>query len=86
MVKRINIAFPEETIKELNRIVPSGSRSRLVVAAVDEKLDELKREEATKEFEKARNKHTSFGFIKSKEDAIAWVKKLRKESNRLENY
>jgi CopG family transcriptional regulator/antitoxin EndoAI len=39
MTKRINVVLPVETIRVLDRVVPKGSRSRLISEAVLHYLD-----------------------------------------------
>jgi len=84
MVKRVNISFPEKTLEDLKELVPPRERSRVVSEAVEEKLKSFRRDAAFERLEKAREKFTSFEFIKSKEDAVAWVKSLREEWSRRE--
>jgi len=84
MVKRVNISFPEKTLEDLKELVPPRERSKVVTEAVEAKLTSLRRKEALEKIKKLREKFKGFEFIKSKEDAVAYVRKIRRESDRTE--
>ncbi len=45
---RMNVSLKESLVEELRRIIPTRQRSQFISAAVQEKLDQLKQEQAVR--------------------------------------
>lgn len=79
MITRINISLPEETRNMLRRVAPKRGISRFLVEALEEKIEREKRERALKELLEGP---PAFTFLKGKDAAVKWVRKLRAEDER----
>ena len=82
MVKRVNISFPEKTLKELRELVPPRGRSRLVNEAVEERLKLLRRKKALKKINNyikvTPESERPFAFLKTRKDIDRWLKDIRR--------
>jgi len=76
---RINISLPSDLVKELREKVPSRGISRFLSEAAREKIAEKERVKAFKELLEAP---PAFTFLKGKNAAVNWVRKLRKEDEK----
>lgn len=71
---RINITLPRGLVKELKEKIPSRGLSKFLADAAEEKVEEEEREKAFKELLEAP---PAFTFLKGKNAAVNWVRKLR---------
>lgn len=71
---RVNISLPSDLVKELKEKVPYRGVSRFLSEAAIEKMEKEKRDRAFKELMKAP---PAFTFLKGKNTAVNWVRKLR---------
>lgn len=76
---RINVSLPSDLVKELKEKVPSRGVSRFISEAAREKIEEDEREKAFKELLEAP---PAFTFLKGKNAAVNWVRKLRREDEK----
>ncbi len=79
MITRINISLPEETMNMLRRVAPKRGISKFLLEALEEKIERDKREKALKELLAAP---PAFTFLKGKNAAVKWVRKLRAQDER----
>lgn len=79
MITRINISLPEETADMLRRVAPKRGISRFLLEALEEKIEREKKERALKELLAAP---PAFTFLKGKNAAVKWVRKLRAQDER----
>lgn len=75
---RINISLPSDLVKALKKQTRSRGLSKFLAVAAEEKIIKEKRENALKEILKAP---PAFTFLKGKNAAVNWVRKLRAEDN-----
>lgn len=76
---RINISMPRDLVKELKEKVPARGVSRFLSEAAREKIAEKERVTAFKELLEAP---PAFTFLKGKNAAVNWVRKLRREDEK----
>lgn len=74
MITRINISLPQETMDILRKAASKRGISRYLAQAVEEKITREKRERALKELLEGP---PAFTFLKGKDAAVKWVRKLR---------
>lgn len=79
MITRINISLPEDTVNMLRRVAPKRGISRFLLEALEEKIEREKRERALEELLAAP---PAFTFLKGKDAAVRWVRKLRAQDER----
>lgn len=79
MITRINISLPEETVNMLRRVAPKRGISKFLLEALEEKIGRDKKEKALKELLAAP---PAFTFLKGKNAAVKWVRKLRAQDER----
>ncbi len=72
---RVNVSLPRDLVKELKEKVPSRGVSRFLSEAAREKIEKEEREKAFKELMEAP---PAFAFLKGKNAAVNWVRKLRR--------
>src|SRR5262249_9126575 len=75
-VIRVNVSMPKNLLSELEKYVPSGSKSGFVAQAVEKELALLKRKKAFEEFAKLPSTFTDI------EDSVAYVRNIRAESEK----
>lgn len=78
-VVRLNISLSNSLVKELKKSVPKRGLSKFLSEAAEEKIALIKREKALKELLEAP---PAFTFLKGKDAALKWVRKLRKEDEK----
>ena len=76
---RVNVSLPRDLVRELKEKVPSRGISRFLSEAAREKITERERIKAFKELLEAP---PAFTFLKGKNAAVNWVRKLRKEDEK----
>lgn len=76
---RMNISLPRDLSKELRKRVAVHGISRFISDATKEKIAREEREKAFKELLEAP---PAFTFLKGKNAAVNWVRKLRRENER----
>ena len=76
---RVNISLPSDLLKELKEKVPARGISKFLSDAAREKITEEEREKAFKELLDAP---PAFTFLKGKNAAANWVRKLRREDEK----
>lgn len=79
MITRINISLPEETVNMIKKAAPKRGVSKFLAEAAEEKIERNKKEKALKELLEAP---PAFTFLKGKNAAVKWVKKLRAEDEK----
>ncbi len=72
---RVNVSLPSDLVKELKKKIPSRGVSRFLSEAAREKIAKEEREKAFKELLEAP---PAFTFLKGKNAAVNWVRKLRR--------
>lgn len=72
---RVNISLPRDLVKELREKVPFRGISQFLSDAAREKISDKEREKAFKELLEAP---PAFAFLKGKNAAVNWVRKLRR--------
>lgn len=78
---RINISLPSELARDLKKRTNPRGLSKFLAEAAEEKIIKERREKALKEILEAP---PAFTFLKGKNAAVRWVRKLRRENeNRL---
>lgn len=76
---RINISLPEESIRRIKSMAPRRGVSKFLAEAAEEKIRRIKAEKAFKEILEAP---PAFTFLKGKNAAVRWVRKLRGEDEK----
>lgn len=76
---RVNISIPSDLIKDIKEKVPSRGVSKFISEAAKEKIEKAKRMKAFRELLEAP---PAFAFLKGKNAAVNWVRKLRKEDEK----
>lgn len=76
---RVNISLPEESIKRIKSMAPKRGVSKFLAEAAEEKIRRMKVEKAFKEILEAP---PAFTFLKGKNAAMKWVRKLRSEDEK----
>lgn len=76
---RMNVSLPKDLVDELKSTVPPRGISRLISEATREEIKRRKREKALQELLEAP---TAFTFLKGKNAAINWVRKLRRADDK----
>lgn len=79
MITRLNVSIPVEVVEKIKRVAPKRGVSRFFREAVEEKVEKIEREKALKELLEAP---PAFTFLKGKDAAVKWVRKLRSEDER----
>ena len=76
---RVNVSLPRDLVKELKEKVPARGISRFIADAAEDKIAEEERERAFRELLEAP---PAFTFLKGKNAAVNWVRKLRREDEK----
>lgn len=79
MITRLNVSIPVEVVEKIKRVAPKRGVSRFFREAVEEKVEKIEREKALQELLEAP---PAFTFLKGKDAAVKWVRKLRSEDER----
>ena len=75
-IQRINISFPKKLVDDLNLLIPSGRRSRLIVEATKKEVQKVKRLKVLSTAAGAW-KDSNHPDLKTIEDIRSWVNQLR---------
>jgi len=76
---RINVSLPSDLVKDLKKRTNPRGFSKFLASAAEEKIEREKRERALREILAAP---PAFTFLKGKNAAVKWVRKLRLEDER----
>lgn len=79
MITRVNISLPEETYKIIKSVAPKRGVSKFLAEAAEEKARVMR---ARKAFEEIVAAPPAFTFLKGKNAAVKWVRKLRAEDEK----
>ncbi len=79
MITRVNISLPEETYRMIKKVAPKRGVSKFMVEAAEEKARAIR---ARKAFEEILVAPPAFTFLKGKDAAVKWVRKLRAEDEK----
>ena len=75
------VRFPEHLARELDRYVGRGRRSEFIIKATEKALVQLKQSRALKECE-GLFASEDYPEFRTPEDTYAWVRRIRRESDR----
>lgn len=76
---RINVSLPSGLVRDLKRLTPARGFSKFLSEAAEEKIAREKKERALKVLLEAP---PAFEFLKGKNAAVKWVRKLRAEDEK----
>ncbi len=76
---RMNVSLPKDLVKDLKTNIPARGISKFMANATREEINRMKREKALKEILAAP---PAFTFLKGKNAAVRWVRKMRREDNK----
>lgn len=76
---RVNVSLPRDLVRELKEKVPFRGISKFLSDAAKEKIAE---KEKTKAFKELLEAPPAFTFLKGKNAAVNWVRKLRREDEK----
>lgn len=76
---RMNVSLPKELVKNLKKNVPPRGISKFLSDAASEKMKAIAKEKALKELLAAP---PAFTFLKGKNAAVRWVRRLRREDEK----
>jgi hypothetical protein len=79
MITRLNISLPGDLAEKIKKTVPKRGLSKFLAEAAEERIKRLEREKALKELLEAP---PAFTFLKGKDAAVKWVRKLRREDEK----
>lgn len=72
---RMNVSLPRSLVKDLKEKIPPRGISRFLSDAASEKMKAIARDKALKELLAAP---PAFTFLKGKNAAVRWVRKMRR--------
>lgn len=75
----MNVTLPRDLVKKLKEEIKPRGISKFIADAADEKITRKIREKALKELLEAP---PAFTFLKGKNAAVNWVRKMRREDNK----
>ena len=71
--ERINILIPKQTANRLRRAIPRGQRSKIISAAIDEKIHQLNLKNSYQQLLQIRKK----GPKVSLDEVVQWIREDR---------
>lgn len=76
---RMNVSLPKNLVEKLKEEIKPRGISKFIADATDEKISQKIREKVLKELLEAP---PAFTFLKGKNAAVNWVRKMRREDNK----